>query len=197
MYARGVSGLVEDLTQWPWATIAAFLAAAVTLHVGRSQINERRRLTGREVVTRYYAAVQGWCDASSQLLYLPVPKSHQESIRGFDPSVRLEYQRTTAELVQALLAVQMTCNDAELARNRRLALAALSEYSERAESVFNRGNHQLSEQEATAFRGLGKDMSESLTGFLRRAQRVYAEPSSPLDRMPKWLRDGPRTREQD
>ncbi|OBK89449.1 hypothetical protein A5649_13435 [Mycolicibacter heraklionensis] len=185
MCVRGISGLLEVLAHWPWATIAAFLAAAATLYVGQSQINERRRLVGREAIAQLSAAVQGWISASYRLRHQNVPDS------------RSEYRQAAENLSRAILAVKMTCNDAELVRHHGLMLVAATDFSERVQAALSSSADELSEPDAAVLDALANDLDTSFKGVLLRALNVYMEPPRWRDRIPQWLRDRPPTPEQD
>src|SRR5690625_3488177 len=119
VYIHELSDVLEVLGHWPWATIAAFAAAGITLYVGQTQINERRRPLGRQIVSQLVAAIDEWTAAAGVALRRPGSKSRSEVIDRF--------RGASFELTKALLVADMACGDRALQRHLKRITSSMGE----------------------------------------------------------------------
>lgn len=103
------------VTHWPWATVAAFAAAAAALWVAHSETRERKQLLGRQTVIELAAVSLEWSNQAASLL-----AALRRSMAGTAPreAVNIEalnvLTQATQGAVRALMSAQMVFTDPEL-----------------------------------------------------------------------------------
>lgn len=176
-----MSGLLEVVGHWPWATIAAFAAVGVSLYVGQTQINQRRRLLGRETVGQLCATVHEWTDAAVRL-------AHHRGRESFS-AVLLQFRRESAELTKSLIVAQMACHDAELQRHLEGIVSPVNKFTNQALPDSAPPGRELSTEAVAALDALITEGTKASVEFLERAQLVYASQSRWRRRCAECLRD--------
>jgi hypothetical protein len=170
--------IVDTVTRWPWATIAAFAAAGAAIAVARSETSERRQLLGRQTVVDVNAGSLVWYTKAGDFL-----RSIRQFFDGLISANHLNgeplerFTGAVADMERILTSARMACNDFELLLRVAEAQSKLHVFTKRLErspeETYDDGKRRLGALYDDG-QALIKEFGQAIDAFVTRGFAVYS-----------------------
>lgn len=178
----------DTIRTWPWSTIAAFMAVAVTLGLARSESGQKRRQLQQDAILDINYQSTAWINAAGE--FLAYVRTWLESAGTtklpWSMEVLEPITAATNDMDRALKSVHMACNDYQIISRATEAETQLSEFLTLLNGPHPDAKTELRE-ELTNVMASGRELqlafSKTTEQMVRRGFNAYALPKGPKFRI--------------